>query len=213
MLGFLGPALSGLFGLMGSTSASRAQSQAASDQLGIARENMDFQKGLYADAAPFRQGGMDALGGLLFELGIGPRPSGYQGYEKTPGYDFRMQQGTNALESSAAARGGLYSGATGTALNQFGQGIAQQDYGNYLSQLGGMVGLGQTGVGQAAAGVANASGAIGDAFGAAGNAKSAGYIGAANALNTGIGNYYGMQQYNNALAAQPPQQPGYGGIY
>lgn len=47
-----------------------------------------------------------------------------------PGYQFRMQQGLDAVEKSAAARGGFFSGETGKALQNYSQGLASQEYGN-----------------------------------------------------------------------------------
>jgi|SRR5580658_1024365 hypothetical protein len=57
---------------------------------------------------------------------------------QTPGYQFALQQGENALQNSAAARGGLLSGNTAEALDQYSQGLAstnyQQTYNNALNQ-------------------------------------------------------------------------------
>lgn len=47
-----------------------------------------------------------------------------------PSYKFRLEEGQRALENSAAARGGLLSGNTGRALQDYGQGAASQEYGN-----------------------------------------------------------------------------------
>ena len=47
-----------------------------------------------------------------------------------PSYKTRMQAGLDAIEGSAAARGGLFSGATGKALTQYGQDLASQEYAN-----------------------------------------------------------------------------------
>jgi hypothetical protein len=55
-------------------------------------------------------------------------PSGQQALANDPGYQWRMDQGRKALEASAAARGGLFSGATGKALVDYGQGLASQEY-------------------------------------------------------------------------------------
>jgi hypothetical protein len=46
-----------------------------------------------------------------------------------PGYEFGMTQGRNALEGSRAAAGGLYSGATGKALQKYGTDYASTKYG------------------------------------------------------------------------------------
>lgn len=50
-------------------------------------------------------------------------------FEADPGYQFRLSEGNKAVEASAAARGGLFSGATGTDLQNFSQGLASQEYG------------------------------------------------------------------------------------
>jgi hypothetical protein len=47
-----------------------------------------------------------------------------------PGYQFRLQEGQKALEQSAAAKGGFFSGQTGKDLMKFGQGLASQEYGS-----------------------------------------------------------------------------------
>lgn len=58
--------------------------------------------------------------------------------QQTPGYQFNLQTGTQAIDENAAATGNLMSGNTGRALTQFGQGLAtttyQQAYQNALNQ-------------------------------------------------------------------------------
>ena len=48
----------------------------------------------------------------------------------TPGYQFQLQQGLNALQNSAAARGGLLSTGTSKNLEQYAQGLASTNYQN-----------------------------------------------------------------------------------
>lgn len=64
----------------------------------------------------------------------GPAPSEYQdkgfNFQADPGYQFRMDQGTAALNTSAATRGSGLSGATLKALSRYGQGLASQEYAN-----------------------------------------------------------------------------------
>ena len=48
--------------------------------------------------------------------------------EATPGYQFAQQQGTQAIDANAAANGTLMSGTTGTALENYGQNLAQNAY-------------------------------------------------------------------------------------
>src|ERR1019366_1461688 len=57
--------------------------------------------------------------------------------EQTPGYQFNLQSGTQAINENAAATGNLMSGNTGVALTKYGQGLAtttyQQAYNNALN--------------------------------------------------------------------------------
>jgi hypothetical protein len=54
--------------------------------------------------------------------------------EQYPGYQFQLQQGQRAIQNSAAAKGGLVSGGTAEALNNYSQGAAQSDYQNVYNQ-------------------------------------------------------------------------------
>ena len=100
--------------------------------------------------------------------------------QNDPGFQFRLQQGQQALERSAAAKGGLLTGGTAQAEQQFGQDYASNEYGNVYNRalgqyqqaynqfqqnqanqynrLAGLAGTGQTSAGQlASAGQASAS--------------------------------------------------------
>ncbi len=130
--------------------------------------------------------------------------SEYQGFTATPGYQFRVDEGNNAINAMAGARGGLVSGATMQALQEDGQNLATEEYGNYMNRLSGLTGMGMSAAGnQASAGANYASGAS-NALANQGNAQAAGYIGQSNALmggiNTGL-NIWGYQQGMNGTGA------------
>lgn len=55
-------------------------------------------------------------------------------------YKFRFNQGQQAAERGAAAKGMLGSGNTLAALAQYGQGMASDEYGNEVSRLGALSG-------------------------------------------------------------------------
>jgi len=57
-------------------------------------------------------------------------PTGQQALDQDPGYQFRLQQGLDALQNSAAARGGLGDPNTLRAVQDYGQGAASQEYQN-----------------------------------------------------------------------------------
>lgn len=136
----------------------------------------------------------------------------YGGYTKTPGYDFRMTQGLDALESSAAARGGLYSGAALQASQQFGQDYATSEYENYLAKLSNRAGVGMgAATGQANA-ATNAASGVSNALAGAGNAAAAGAIGQGNALVGGLQNlatnWNYQKQMGNNFWGNPMQSGG-----
>ncbi len=54
--------------------------------------------------------------------------------ENTPGYQFALQQGQNALQASAAANGSLLTGGTLNALDSYSQGLADTNYNNIYNQ-------------------------------------------------------------------------------
>ena len=60
-----------------------------------------------------------------------PKP---QDIASDPGYQFRLQQGQQALERSAAAKGGLLSGGTMKDLTAYSQGMASQEFQNAYSR-------------------------------------------------------------------------------
>lgn len=126
----------------------------------------------------------------------------YGGFTRTPGYDFRLNEGRNALEASAAQRGGVNSGATLQALTQYGQDYATGEYNNYLNRLSGLAGSGQNAASGLASANQNFSTQAGNALAASGNARAAGAIGVGNAIQGGINNGIGLWQYQNTLNNQ-----------
>lgn len=139
-----------------------------------------------------------------------------QDFEADPGYAFRQQQGQQAIERSAAARGGLLSGAAMKGIERFGQGLASEEYGNaynrfqsnqnnQFNRLASLAGVGQTAnnaLAQAGSQFANAMSGIsqnnaanqGNAMLAAGNARASGYAGIGNALSGAVANWPQQQQ-------------------
>jgi hypothetical protein len=61
-----------------------------------------------------------------------------EGFETDPGYQFRQQQGEQAINRSAAARGGRLGGDTMKALSEFNQGLASQEFDKYANRQMGM---------------------------------------------------------------------------
>lgn len=112
--------------------------------------------------------------------------SAFNAFYTSPGYQFRLGEGIKALDASAAARGRLLSGSQTKAVQQYGEGLASAEFGDYWNRLAAMSGSGQT----SASGTASAANVLGANVGntifqggvGAGNARASGY----NALGQGI---------------------------
>jgi hypothetical protein len=86
---------------------------------------------------PYAQSGADA--NKVLDAGIAPggqfdsTPTLSQ-LQMDPGYAFRLQQGSTALDRSAAARGGVTSGGDIKAQTDYAQGSASQEYQNAFNR-------------------------------------------------------------------------------
>jgi hypothetical protein len=108
----------------------------------------------------------------------------YGGFYESPGYQFRLDQGVQAMDRSAAARGLLLSGAQNKALTRFGQGIGSEEFGNHVNRLSSIAGLGQV-ANQSVAGSAGQYGVnAGNAIMNAGMSRASGYANIGNTLNS-----------------------------
>jgi hypothetical protein len=189
--------------LIGSRSASKAadvQAGAADRAAELQREQFERQVELQA---PFREAGLRALPEL--EAASRYTPFGMQQFQQDPGYNFRMSEGMKGLERSAAARGGLLSGSMLKGIQRFGQDLGSQEYQNAfnryqternarLNPLQSLAGFGQTSTNQLGAAGQNYATGAGEALGAGAQARASGYMGAANAITGGLGQYMNYQQ-------------------
>lgn len=118
-------------------------------------------------------------------------------FQQDPGYQFALDQGEKALQNSAAAKGGLFSGATGKAINTFAQGTANQQYqaaydryntnqNNLYSRLGGLSNSGQGAANTVGAAGQNYATQAGNTIQTAANQTASGQVAQANAWSTGL---------------------------
>jgi hypothetical protein len=68
-------------------------------------------------------------------------------YLNSSGYQFRVNEGENALNQGYAAQGALRSGKAQKDFMRFGQGIASDEFGRYIGYLGGQQATGLSGAG------------------------------------------------------------------
>lgn len=211
--------------VVGAAVSSDASRRASNTQADTARQANDTSQAQFeqnrADMAPWRAAGETALGQLTSGTGAGGdfnRNFTLADFQQDPGYAFRQQQGQRGLEASAAARGGLLNGGTLKALDRYNQDYASGEFQNAynrfnndrtqrFNRLASIAGLGQTATRDVAnMGTQNAQ-QIGNNMMQAGNARASGYVGQANAVNSGLqtlGNwamYRSMQPSGNGAGS------------
>lgn len=166
----LGSAALGLGGA--ALSANAAKSAAGKQEAAARRAEERF--------APFTNVGQGAVTTLGQLFGIGPdgqqtNNADFSSFFNSPDYEFARSEGMKALEFSNAAKGQLNSGNNMRDIVGFGQGLATQNFGNYVNRLLGLSQLGaQTAGGQA------------QQIGNQGQAQASGIVGSANALSQGL---------------------------
>lgn len=136
-------------------SQSKAAGKAADSQVAMNRQNIQLQREMFnqqrQDNKPWREVGAKSIRQLrtaidkgMFNpsnLNQGKRFQFSEQYdpgradrrvnvdiEEDPSYQFRKQEGINALDASAAARGRLQSGAQDRAVTRYGSDLASQEY-------------------------------------------------------------------------------------
>lgn len=222
--------------LAGTGASIYASNRAATAQRNAARDAAALQQEAYARQEalqePFRQGGMAAQNRLMTLLGLQlPEGAEYvpglevdrrskdfgkyardfsmKDFEADPGYGFRMSEGMKAIERSAAARGGLLSGATLKGITRFGQDTASEEYlnafnryqtnrANQLNPLQSLMGAGQSSANLLSNAAGQKGQGLADSAMARGQATASGYMNMANALNQGLStgaNLYMQGQY------------------
>jgi len=198
-----GAVAAAVVGAYSASQSNKAAKDGANAQAGASQAAIDEQRRQYdlsrQDMAPWLQAGGGALAQMQ-ALNSGD----FSSFHASPDYTFSFGEGQRALDSGAAARGGLFGGAHSRDAIKYGQGMAEQQYGNYYNRLQSMAGQGQTtatGLGTLGANMANQ---IGGQYSNMGNARASSYGQIANnnsQLAAGLGgmfnNWYQQNSANN----------------
>jgi hypothetical protein len=148
----------------------------AKAQSGYTNKALDLQR-------PFMSSGLAANTRLAGLLGLDPdtdKDEILDSLRNTPGYQFRLEEGTRALDRSAAARGSLFSGQTMKELEKLGIGLADQTYNDYVDDLTQQQGMG-----------VNTAGSMGSLYQDLGNIQGNRLAAREDALNKGLSGVLG----------------------
>jgi hypothetical protein len=203
--------LGGLFGANSASSAAKAQAQSSQQAI---QAQLAVEQEIQQQLSPWLQGGGQGLNALTQQLGLGLGGPGFgntamtrspipTGFQQSPGYQWQLGQGIDAIQNSNVGKTGALSGNMLKGIESYGSGLANQDFWNWFQnmydanrnqQLDQFNMLNQlSGAGQNAA--ANLGGFqqqgasnVGNLMTGIGNARAAGTVGTSNALTGGLNN-------------------------
>jgi hypothetical protein len=133
-------------------------------------------------------------------------PADYSNFMNSPGYQFAINQGTQAIQRAAAANGAAYTPNTLTNVGQYVTGTASQNYNNYMAQLQNTASLGAQGNAGLASANTSVAGNLANIYGqqAGTNAtisgQEAGTYNSQATNATGINNNISQLQQNEGVA-------------
>lgn len=107
----------------------------------------------------------------------------YSAFFKSPDYNFRLKEGLSAVQNSAAAEGGLYSGNALRGITDYGQGLASSSFNDYVKNQLALAGIGTGATSQATQGAMATGANIGNLLVDQGNARASGIIGQTNSIS------------------------------
>lgn len=210
----LGSGISALGSSSAANTAAGAQEQAIQEQMQM------FQQ-VQKEEQPFIQGGGNALQSYLQALGIGPGGGGFgtgplsapfnpSNLAQTPGYQFTLGQGEQAILDNATATGGVGGGNTRKALTGYATGLADQTFQQQLQDYMAQQAQGSNQLQNLITGGANAAANLGSQstqvganiagnIGNIGAYNAAGTLGATNALSGGLNSIASTYLLSNFL--------------
>lgn len=219
---------SSLIGAGASYAGAKKQADAAADANAVQREIYQQTR---EDLEPYRAAGGRGLDQYLTSVGftedgyVAPETPDFslaalsKDFQTSPGYQFQMDEGRRAVENSAAARGMVGSGRTLKELTRYGQGVANQDYWNYinaqrqglsdtyqtgqtqLDRLNNLAALGQNAAVQKANAGQNYASNVGQNTARGAAATASGYAGVSNALTGGLQQFMQYKGFNTGYNA------------
>jgi hypothetical protein len=195
-----GPAIAGVASVAGSVLQSNAASSAADKANATQRDALAQAR---ADVAPWVTTGGTANTATGNAAGLNGQ-EGYDaamaGFHTSPGYQFALDQGLQAIEHGQAAQGMLRSGDTLKAEIKYGTGLADKEFTDYYNRLFDLSKLGEG----AASGSAAASQATGTSMAqtdlSLGSAEASAYGNAAKGIGNAANNYANNRLYNDRYA-------------
>lgn len=185
-----------LSGVLGSNATSKASANAVN-----AEKEMYLQT--RSDLMPYTEAGYSATTqqqNLLGLNGQAAADAAMQTYQTSPGYQWQLQQGLQAVDAGAAAKGMLRSGATLKAEQTYGQGLADSDFSDYYNRLSGLSKTGESAAAQTAVAGSNTADSLANIYTSTGTQQSSIYGNTAKGLSSTVNNLLSDKDFRSWLS-------------
>lgn len=196
--------------LIGGAASAYGSSRAADAQEDAARRAGQLSQKQFDQTAnwlsPYRTMGDQAAGRISRVLGLGGAAPDMSEFQADPGYQFRLSEGNQALDRSAAGRGMLLSGAQLKAASRYNQGMASQEFGNWFNRLSGITDRGVNAATMTGNFGAQNAANQGNYLMAAGNAQAGNYINQANTIGNLASQGAGLYGMRTSGYSPPPSR-------
>lgn len=191
------------------SSASGRAANAARHQQEMAYRINEAKLQPYTEAG---QLGWEQLNSLLGLRGPEAANAALTTFQQSPGYQWTMDQGLRAVDAGAAASGLARSGAALKAEQTFGQGLADQEFNNYVNNLFKVSGFGQKSALQEGVDTSNLANNLGS-IGMNDAARQSNIYGdAAKGLGTAVNDLLGNKNFQNWING-PSTPSAYPSVY
>lgn len=142
IIGGVGSIVGGIMGANAAGKAANAEVKGAQDAQALEKQNQDAANAAQQTALgnvtaaqqPYQALGSTSANHLADLVSKGFTAPTLADAEATPGFQFRLQEGTEAINRNAAANGTLMTGNTGKALTDYGQNLAESTYNDDYSR-------------------------------------------------------------------------------
>lgn len=165
---------------------------------GAYQGGMDKLSSIYSPVTTQANAGYNAYGDATGANGVAGNARALANFQTGPGYQFQLGQGLQAIDRGAASRGMLSGGGTAAAEQNYGTGLANQAWNQYVTNLQPFGNQAVT----SAYGYGNANSALSSGLGNQLGASYQGQGAAANAAQQGIGNANAAADLNNYNVSQ-----------
>lgn len=190
--------------VIGAVVGGKGSKKAAAESAAGHQASAEEQRAALARVGGYQQPYLDAGSPAINAL-MRVNSGDYSGFNESPDYLYARDEALGAVQNSAAARGGLFSGNTGRRLVEVAGDYASRNLGNFRNALLQQAGIGQSAANTLSGATLNTAAGVGSDLSGAGDARASGIAGQTNAITGAVEDLSALagSRYGNSLIKKP----------